>query len=94
MFQAKAAERLKKHNFCSVTFFRQSCYYEIMWKNIVELVRPQIKIWRMRIACRIPKATNTLSEQAILVTFPLQQWLHERASILRYTYIAFLLGIS
>jgi len=24
----------------------------------------------------------------ILIAFPLQQWLHERASMLRYTYIA------
>jgi len=24
----------------------------------------------------------------MLITFPLQQWLHERASLLRYTYTA------
>jgi len=30
-----------------------------MWKNIVEQGRPQMKIWRVRIACWIPKATNT-----------------------------------
>ena len=34
-----------------------------MWKNIVQRGRPQI-IWRMRIACWIPKATNTHSEYA------------------------------
>jgi len=38
-------------------------------------------------ACWIPKATNTLSEYVIFIAFPLQQWLHERASMLRYTYI-------
>ena len=42
-------------------------------------------IWSMRIACWIPKATNTLSEYVIPIAFPLQQWLHERASVLRYT---------
>ena len=31
-----------------------------MWKNIVERARPHMKIWRMRIACWIPKATNAL----------------------------------
>ena len=36
----------------------------------------------------IPKATNTLSEYVILIAFPLQQWLHERAELLRYTCIA------
>jgi len=43
-----------------------------MWKNIVERDRPQMTIWRMRIACWTPKATNTCTE----VVFPLQKWLH------------------
>jgi len=47
-------------------------------------------IWRMRIACWLPKATNTHSEYVILIAFPLQQWLQERASILRHTYNAYL----
>jgi hypothetical protein len=40
-------------------------------------------LWRMRIACWIPKATDTHSEYTILTAFPQQQWLRERASILR-----------
>ena len=44
-------------------------------------------IWRTRIACSIPKATNTHSEYVILIAFPLHQWLNKRASVLRYTYI-------
>jgi hypothetical protein len=59
-----------------------------MWKNVVELGRPQMTIWRMFIACWIPKATNTDSEYAIIIAFPLKQWLQERAAMLRYTYIA------
>jgi hypothetical protein len=31
-------------------------------------------IWRMRIACFIPKATNTLSDYVIFIACPLQQW--------------------
>ena len=62
--------------------------YEVMWKNTVERSRPQIAIRRMRIACRIPKATNTHSEYVILIALPQQQWLHERAWMLLYTYIA------
>jgi len=45
-----------------------------MWKNTVETDSPQMKIWRMRVACWIPKATNTHSEYVILVAFPLQRW--------------------
>jgi len=49
-----------------------------------------MKIWRMRAACWIPKVTNTHSEYIILIAFPLQQWLHERSSVLRNTHIAYL----
>ena len=59
-----------------------------MWKNTVEPDRPQMTVRCMRIACWIPKATNTPSEYATLIAFPLQQWLHERASMLHHTYIA------
>jgi hypothetical protein len=45
-------------------------------------------IGRMYVACRISEAANTLSEYVILIAFPLQQWLHERASLLRFTYTA------
>jgi hypothetical protein len=43
-------------------------------------------IHRMRFACRITKATDTHSEDVILIAFTRQQWLHERASVLRHTY--------
>jgi hypothetical protein len=45
-------------------------------------------VLHMRIACWIPKATDTHSGCVIYIDFPLQQWLHERVSLLRYTYIA------
>jgi len=63
-----------------------------MWDNIVERGRSQMTIWRMRIECWMPKATNTHSQHVILIVFPLQQWLHERASLLRYTYITCLVN--
>jgi hypothetical protein len=52
-------------------------------KHIVEPDMPQMTIWRMRIACWTPNATNTNKEYVILIVFPLQKWLHERASVLR-----------
>ena len=62
--------------------------YEIKWKNTVEPDRPHMIIWRTHNAGSIPKAKNTRSESVTLIAFPLQRWLHERASMLRYTYIA------
>jgi hypothetical protein len=44
-------------------------------------------IWHMRIACWVTKATDTHSQYVILIAFLLQQWLHERASVLRYMHI-------
>jgi hypothetical protein len=74
-------------------FFENRVVYNIIWKNAVEPDRPQMTIWRMRIACWITKAANTHSEYGILTRSPLQQWVHERASLLRYTYIACLVKL-
>ena len=59
-----------------------------MWKNIVELRRPHMTLRRMHIACWIPKATDIHSQYVILIACPLEQWLHERASMLLYRDIA------
>jgi len=48
----------------------------------------------LRTACWIPKATNTYSEYVILIALTLQQWLHKRASILRYSTFPVLLLIN
>jgi hypothetical protein len=72
--------------------FRKSCR---IWDNVEkycragEAKRPQMTIWRMRIACWITKATNKRSEYVTFNSFfPLQQWLHERASVLCYEHLA------
>jgi len=89
MFQTAIVEKIKRHNLCSefFFFFENHAVYEIMWNNVVDPGKPQMTIWRMRIACWISKAINTHSEYVVRISFPLQQWLHERASLLRYTYI-------
>ena len=83
MFQTKVAEQIKHTFYVQKLFPENHAVYEIMWKNIVERGRPEMTIWRMRFACWIPKATNTHSECVILIAFPRQQWLRERASVLR-----------
>ena len=50
-------------------------------------------IWRMYIACCVPKATTTHAEYVLLTAFPQQHWLHERTLMLRYIYIASLVEI-
>jgi hypothetical protein len=51
-------------------------------------------IRRMRFASYITKATDTHSEYVILSASRRQQWLHERASLLRYTFNARLVEIQ
>jgi len=61
MFQTKIVEKIKTFILCSKAFSPPEirAVYEIMWKNTVQPDRPQMTIWRMRIASWIPKATNT-----------------------------------
>ena len=61
MFQTEIIEKLEICMSWSIAFFcpfENHAVYEKMWKNIVERGRSQMTIWRMRIACWIPEATN------------------------------------
>ena len=79
MFQIKFVVKLETRGFFlfSKTFvFENRAVYEIIWKNSADRSKPQMTIWRMPIACWIPKATNPHTGCVILIAFPLQQWLH------------------
>ena len=80
--------RIRKTHILRSFFFENGTVYEIMCKNNAEPERPQMTTWRMRNACGIPKGRVTHPEYVILIAFLLQRWLYERASRLRYTYIA------
>ena len=83
----KSCRENPKTHFVFTFFFPENrAVCETMWKNTVQPDSPRTTIRRMRFACWIPKATNTHSEYVILIAFPLQQWLHEHASMLRYSY--------
>jgi hypothetical protein len=47
----------------------------------------------MHFACWIATATDARSEHVILIAFPQQQWLRERASMLRRTNVACLIVV-
>ena len=90
MFQKQDVKEMKTHILYSITVYRKSALYEIMWIYIVEPLQATDGniIRRVHVACWIPKATNTHSEFVVLIASSLQQWLQERASLLRYTHIA------
>jgi len=76
-------ENQTTHFVFSNFFFENRVVSEIMWKNTVQRARPQMAIRRRRTACWITKDIDTHSEYVILIAFPLQQCLQERASVLR-----------
>jgi hypothetical protein len=78
MFQTKFAEKFKTHTACSITFFYRAAY-EMVWKNTVECDRPQLTIWRMRIACWLTKATYTYAQYQYIET----NVMHSLFSLLR-----------
>jgi len=88
-FQLSSTKIQKTHFLLNDPGFWKSCR---LWDNlerkyIVQPKGPQTTIWLIRISRWIPKATNTHSEYVIIIAFPLQQLLHERASLLRFTCI-------
>ena len=59
--------------------------YEIMSENMVELGRPQMTIWRLRVAYWISKARRAQTRP-----YPRQLWFRKRSVLLRCTCIAYL----
>jgi hypothetical protein len=90
LFQTKLQKKSKHEFYNQYLFLRKSCR---LWNNVEKYctagqVTDDNIIRRMRVACWITKATNTHSDCLIVIAFPRQQRLRERASILCYMYIA------
>jgi len=84
-------QRKPKHTFYAQKLFSENrTVYGIMWKNTVQPDRRQMTIWRMYISCWEPKVTDIHLQYTYVkhTDFPLQKWLNERATVLRYMYIA------
>ena len=87
MFQTEIVEKIKTRISYPFFFKENRAVYEIIWKYFVEPDRPQMTVWLMHFVCWVTKATDTL-RICNTYCFPRQQWLHERDSLLGYTYIA------
>jgi hypothetical protein len=85
MFQTKVVEKVKTRIGCSVIVFRKSCR---LWENVEKYCTVgQATDDNIAHAHRILDTWGyeyTHSGCAILIVFPLQKWLHDRASMLRY----------
>jgi hypothetical protein len=77
-------ENHETHLIFNFYFFRKSCNFLDNMKKYCgagQTTNDNIK-QPMRFSCWIPKATNTHTEYVILISFPWQQWLWKRASVL------------
>jgi hypothetical protein len=67
-------------------FFRKSCR---LWDNVEnygtarQATADNVTRRNRHFACWVANATGTHSEYLTFIAFPRQQWLHERASVLR-----------
>jgi len=75
----KVVEKIKTHFLYNNLLLPGNRAVYKMWTNRVLPDRPQMTIERMSFACWVTKITNTHSKYVILIAFPLQQWLNERA---------------
>ena len=96
MFQTNIAEKIKTQFYIQYFFCRKSwpLWYNVEKYRTARQATDDSTILLMLVVCWITKATNTQSQDVISIAFPLQQWLYESASVLRYsTYIAYLVNI-
>ena len=96
-FRQMFYRKSKTHVLCSLTFFfhKSCCLYDNVKKYFrAEQGTDDNIIRHIFIACWITKATDTHSEYVIIIAFRRQQWSRERASMLRYTYIACLVVLA
>jgi hypothetical protein len=86
-FQTKVVEKIKTHtaHFVIMLFKRK------VEKYIRSRQATDDYTIQHNAGC-IPKAADTNPEYVILIALPLQQWLHERTSVLRYTCISCLVS--
>jgi len=61
MFQTKVVEKIKMHFILNNSPLQKKNHalFETIWKNTVELGKPQMTVWHMCIACWITKVTHS-----------------------------------
>jgi hypothetical protein len=70
-------------------YFFYRAVYETMWKNVARPDRPQVTIQQgpFTVHAGILRLQTHTHNMQYFIAFPRQQHLHERASVLRYTYV-------
>jgi hypothetical protein len=80
-FSNKICTENQIHILCQITFSEDCALYEITSKNVVEPERPQMTIWRMRVACWISKATCAQARASARAPTPTLRHTRARANV-------------
>jgi hypothetical protein len=92
VFQIEFVERIKTHIICLVIFLLKNCsIYEVVEKygGIRQATGDSIaQCGKVQFACMLSKATTALSEYAIPIAFPWQQWLWKGVAVFHYICIS------
>jgi hypothetical protein len=91
MFQTEVVEKFKTQILCSVTFSKPYRLWDSVEKSIRAGEAPDDNMEHAHFTLRTYGYERTLR---ICNTYPLQQLLHERASVLHYAYISCLVTHS
>jgi hypothetical protein len=96
MFQKNFVQKIKTHVLCLIKVFRKSCHLRdnVEQYGTARQATDDNIIWRMHVSCWIAKATGTHSEYVILIAFPQQKWLRERASIYVVRILLYVRGMT
>jgi hypothetical protein len=49
--ETKMAQKIKTHILALINLFENRAVYDILWTKMVELNRPRMTVWDMRISC-------------------------------------------
>jgi hypothetical protein len=79
IFQTQVVEKIKTHILSSISFSSKIVENHCRAGQAAD----ENYYTAHAFACLLPQAANTYSVCVIFTAFPLQQWLHELASILR-----------
>jgi len=96
MLQRKIVDKIKTHILYSVTFFPRKSYRlcDNVEKHCTAGKATDDKMAHAHCTLDAYGHKYTHAGCVILFAFTLQQWLHERVSVLRYTYIACLIFLE
>ena len=82
-----SVDKIKIHILCAIAFSENRAVYDIMSKNVMKLEKPQVTIWRMRVACWIRKVTRAQAQARAREPTPTRTYSPTHADTQKYVIV-------